>query len=271
MKAATYATLNVLVIVMLTIVSEVGGGIYLVTLILSIFLGKKFGKYKYLFSLTTFGTLWIISFLWFVPFLAEKYNRVPLPVYASANAPLRPVSIIFPVLFRNYVSPTLKKELIRTALIIHKKYGRNIVYLDACFPLGKKVPLLPHLSHDDGQKVDLAFFYKNKENDLPAPPPSPIGYWVYSPPLSGEFQPCKKTKSFLRWDMNFMQSFSKNAILDTEQTANILVELLESKTVHKIFLEPHLKQRLQINDSRIRFQGCNAARHDDHLHVQGMY
>ncbi|MBB3160132.1 hypothetical protein FHS25_000564 [Rhizobium laguerreae] len=38
--------------------------------------------------------------------------------------------------------------------------------------------------------------------------------------------------------------------------------------LRKIFIEPHLKNALGIADSHIRFQGCRAARHDDHIHIQ---
>jgi len=36
----------------------------------------------------------------------------------------------------------------------------------------------------------------------------------------------------------------------------------------KIFIEPHLVKRLKLASNKIRFQGCRAVRHDDHLHVQ---
>ena len=37
----------------------------------------------------------------------------------------------------------------------------------------------------------------------------------------------------------------------------------------KILLEPHLAHRLGVEGRpNIRFQGCRAARHDDHIHVQ---
>ncbi|MFT5619364.1 MAG: hypothetical protein ACI85I_002607, partial [Arenicella sp.] len=37
----------------------------------------------------------------------------------------------------------------------------------------------------------------------------------------------------------------------------------------KVFIEPHLKTRLGLeNYSKIRFHGCQAVRHDDHIHVQ---
>lgn len=38
--------------------------------------------------------------------------------------------------------------------------------------------------------------------------------------------------------------------------------------VMKIFVEPHLQRKLGAYDAKIRFQGCRAARHDDHIHFQ---
>jgi hypothetical protein len=39
-------------------------------------------------------------------------------------------------------------------------------------------------------------------------------------------------------------------------------------SIEKVFIEPHLKNRLQLTSPKVRFQGCHAARHDDHVHVQ---
>ena len=36
----------------------------------------------------------------------------------------------------------------------------------------------------------------------------------------------------------------------------------------KVFIEPHLRRRLGVESSKLRFQGCRAARHDDHIHMQ---
>jgi hypothetical protein len=48
----------------------------------------------------------------------------------------------------------------------------------------------------------------------------------------------------------------------------LIDELSRSRAIGKILLEPHLRDRLGLTSSKIRFQGCNAARHDDHLHLQ---
>jgi hypothetical protein len=35
-----------------------------------------------------------------------------------------------------------------------------------------------------------------------------------------------------------------------------------------VFVEPYLAARLGVTAPAIRFQGCRAARHDDHIHFQ---
>jgi murein endopeptidase len=49
----------------------------------------------------------------------------------------------------------------------------------------------------------------------------------------------------------------------------LLVEvLLKFDNMEKIFIEPHLKSRLGLTNSKIRYHGCGAVRHDDHIHIQ---
>lgn len=47
--------------------------------------------------------------------------------------------------------------------------------------------------------------------------------------------------------------------------ANLIVQ---QKEVGKLFIEPHLKHRLGLTSSKVRFHGCQAVRHDDHIHFQ---
>jgi hypothetical protein len=54
-------------------------------------------------------------------------------------------------------------------------------------------------------------------------------------------------------------------ILRTKALVNMFVSEYE---IGKIFIEPHLKTRLKLTSDKIRFHGCQAVRHDDHIHVQ---
>jgi hypothetical protein len=151
--------------------------------------------------------------------------------------------------------------------------------LDAGFPFLDGFPLLPHLSHDDGRKVDLAFYYQGADGTYrPGALPSPIGYWGFTPPRPGEPQPCAEsgTPFTLRWDMGWFQFLVRDDLaLDEARTVAALRWLVaegdSGGRLDRILLEPHLKQRLGLKSERIRFQGCRAARHDDHFHIESRY
>ena len=55
---------------------------------------------------------------------------------------------------------------------------------------------------------------------------------------------------------------------DEERTKALVLLFAANQSIGKIFIEPHLKQRLHLTSNKIRFHGCRAVRHDDHLHVQ---
>ncbi|MEM7124392.1 MAG: hypothetical protein AAF563_24160, partial [Pseudomonadota bacterium] len=84
--------------------------------------------------------------------------------------------------------------------------------------------------------------------------------------------PCVDTDGVsLRWDMAWLQPLWPDLALDEQRNAAMLNWLTGPGREHgvtKIFLEPHLVERLGISDPMIRFQGCAAARHDDHIHIE---
>jgi murein endopeptidase len=66
-----------------------------------------------------------------------------------------------------------------------------------------------------------------------------------------------------------MPQGSKGDFLFYPQKTKALVELFANDSrIGKIFIEPHLQLRLHITSNKIRFHGCRAVRHDDHIHVQ---
>ncbi len=102
------------------------------------------------------------------------------------------------------------------------------------------------------------------------PPPSPLGYWVYAGPRVGEAQPCRGERATLRWDFDWVQPLFASVQTDRAQTAVLLDGLLRHgppRGLRKILFEPHLRDRLGVDSALVRFQGCRAARHDDHLHL----
>jgi hypothetical protein len=141
--------------------------------------------------------------------------------------------------------------------------GAEIAYLDAAFPFFDWFPMLPHISHGNGRKVDLALFFEGRTGT-----PSPIGYWGFVQPRPGDPRPCRRHAGFLRWDVSWLQPFLPKARLDPDRSRRLLIRLAEDPKVRRILIEPHLRARLGLTHPKIRFQGCWAARHDDHMHIE---
>jgi hypothetical protein len=254
----------------LTVLTQVGG----VLLWLSLPVLAKVPSFTPLKRRTTqcfvFSVLYGLCIVLVLPVLAPLNGRVPLPWFATSTVPLKPANFGYCLLARNYVRPPVRQLLERTALTVSQQFpGTTLHYLDANFPFLNGFPLLPHLSHHDGRKVDLAFFYQDTQTKTPLPsPPSPIGYWAYEQPTANEPQPCRGIHSWLRWNFDWFQPLFASAEIDPERTRVMAQTLLAEPTVQKMLIEPHLKARLRLQSSKVRFQGCGAARHDDHIHVQ---
>ena len=57
-------------------------------------------------------------------------------------------------------------------------------------------------------------------------------------------------------------------IFDKNKTSTLIKVILSYQNTRRIFLEPYLKQKLNLgNFNKIRFHGCQAVRHDDHIHL----
>lgn len=225
--------------------------------------GLKLGTFLALYTLTTFVL---------VPFIARPFGRVPLPVNEQGS--LKPLTLLTPLLNRHYVRPELRQIAREAALRMTEKFpGTTVNYLDANFPFLDRFPLIPHLSHNDGEKLDLAFFYDDKAGMDSNENPSFIGYGVNEDPLPGE----ENTAAFCAqkgyWQYSFLtalvpQGNKTDFTFDAERTGALINLLASSEGIGKIFIEPHLKQRLRLKSDKIRFHGCQAVRHDDHLHIQ---
>ena len=213
-------------------------------------------------------------FSWFiVPNIAPIFGRVALPCFSTDDLAIKPGNILFCALNRNYVVPGLKDLLIGLSKNMANKHeGFAIMYLDANLPFIDGFPLIPHLSHNDGRKVDLAFPYWVKKSHASFDDiASPIGYWAFEFPRDNEKDACHGSGGLLRWNFRWLQGLFDEVEIDPAKTREILTWLTsgrDSNHVRKLFIEPHLKQRLGVNSGKIRFQGCHAARHDDHIHVE---
>jgi hypothetical protein len=262
-----YLLLHLLMVVLLTVTTQVGGLCYVAVLVLRSVLHLKKMTSLLAFLLIYGGFSWLI-----VPILSPVFGRVPLPVAGT----LRPLNIMTCALNRHYVTPQLKRQLAEVARKMNDGFpGTDVNYLDANFPFFIGFPLFPHLSHDDGKKVDLAFFYTEKASgERSAGNPSFIGYGAFDAPLGDEVNYPEKCSSqgFAMYNMlDFMRIFidDDKYEVDVERTTYLIRMLAKDPATSKIFIEPHLKTRWNLKQyKKIRFQGCHSVRHDDHIHSQ---
>jgi len=250
--------------IVLTIITQVGGLIFLLTLWIN-----RVWKIDFrLKSFLIFSVLYLISTFLIVPKIAPIFGRE----IVINTEKIEPTSYLTILLNRNYVKPELNILLKETEKNLHNTIIK-IKYLDACFPFINKFPLLPHLSHNDGKKIDISFVYEDSQGDITNDKKSISGYGVFVPLKKGEYNQTKscKQKGYFQYDYPKYLTLGKiNEELKFSEsgTKKIIEAFLKSKKLSKLFIEPNLKKRLNLSDSRVRNHGCRAVRHDDHIHIQ---
>jgi len=262
----------ILLFALLTLLTQVGGVVLLITLAGSLLIRRfvDHSMVKRFMSPLLFIVLYAVTIVVVVPPLAKQYGRVALPW--SGN--LQPLTIWTCLLNRHYVTPSLKEMVTEATEVFLKEHpGRTVNYLDANFPFKNEFPLWPHLSHDDGRKLDIAFFYATHSGEVTSEVPSAIGYGVCEGPLPGEVNYPERCAAKGYWQYSLLaklipQGRKSLYTFDGEATADFATLLVKDHRTQKLFLEPHLKERLKLRSSKIRFHGCQAVRHDDHIHVQ---
>lgn len=223
-----------------------------------------------LLRVSAFLALYLVATLVLTPYLASKLGRVPLPRLEETR--LKPANSFLWIANRNYVKPELKELLMQATGSLPQ--GVKIVYLDANFPFLDGFPMIGHLSHNDGEKIDLAFIYSNKSGDYLNRGKSFSGYGIVEEPISGEAdqsEVCAR-QGFWQYSLSSDLTFyerHKDYKFDNDANKRLLVALATNAKTGKIFIEPHLESRLNLTAfSKVRFHGCHAARHDDHIHLQ---
>ena len=259
----------------LTLLTQVGGVVYLLSLLFHKYLnGWSTNKvFVNTIKCALFLVIYCVATFLVVPGIAKSFGRVPLPMTQRDH--LRPLNIITCILNRHYVKMEMRKIAFDVANQMNEKYpGTCINYLDANFPFFDSFPLFPHLSHDDGKKLDLSFCYRNTNTDqFTNDCPSFIGYGICEEPLPREEDmPCSCSKQGF-WQYTFMskiipQGNKKKFTFDESKTRSLIDLFIDKPSIEKIFIEPHLKTRLRLSSNKVRFHGCQAVRHDDHIHVQ---
>ena len=248
---------HILAILGLTALTQVGGLSWLVAL-----LARGWRRY-----LLFFGAYAVLSTA--AGIAAPVFGRERLPCFTDAEVPLASASPVYCAMNRSYVTPQTRRMLEALARdMAHRHPGTVTLTLDGSFPF-TRMPLLPHLSHRDGRR-DLAFQYTDADGSyLSAATRSPLGYFAFEP--SSEPETCPHHLVSLRWDLAWLQPLWPDLPLDRDRTVAMVRWLTgegRSHGVVRVVLEPHLVRSLGVADPMIRFQGCNAARHDDHLHVE---
>ena len=265
--------LHLLWFALLTLLTQIGGLIWLVSLGVSRWLGRKL-SFRFL-NVLVFISLYLLTTIIAVPFAAGRVGRVPLPVFA--NPYLKPENLLFALLNRHYVLPELRRALEDVALQMQTQYpGAVVWYMDANFPFIDGYPLEPHFSHKDGKKVDIAFYWKDKATGkLVDGTPSPIGYGACAEPLPREYDYAADCESKGYWYISLDKTLSepffdkKKYSFEPAMTSELALLLVENQSVGKVLIQTHLEKRLGLERyNKFRQQGCKAARHDDHFHVQ---
>jgi hypothetical protein len=268
--------IGALVLVILTLLTQVGGLIFLLAWAIVRFAcpGSLQGWRRSASIGALFLALYVGVSLFVVPAWAALAGRVPLPCHAGADRPFAAAHPLYCVLNRHYVDRrlvTLLTELSREVDRAHP--GTLTLYLDGNFPFLDGFPLLPHLSHGDGRKLDIAYYYAERGGAyLPGELRLPIGYWAFKQPGPGDASPCVGSSWLsLRWDMRWLQGRYPDRPLEPERTRAALRWLVTEGPqfgVERVFIEPYLAARLGVASPVLGFQGCRAARHDDHIHLQ---
>lgn len=257
--------IHLTLILILTALTQVGGLIYFLTLITI----RKF-KLSPTTSTTVFLATYLATTLLVTPLIAPIFGRKSLPLTGN----LRPLNFGTCLLNRHYVKPELQEQMkVISDKMMNKFEGTTTNYLDANFPFFNGFPLIPHLSHNDGKKLDIAFYYTSS-NERTNDAPGFIGYGVYDDPKQREpdYPSTCKQKGYWQYGLlsAIVPQWEKDKFeVDIERTRELIKLLAEDNLTSKIFIEPHLKERWGLNGySNIRFHGCQAVRHDDHIHTQ---
>lgn len=252
---------HIAVIVALTIFTQIGGVLWL------LWFGTTRWRQNTVNNYLGFTVTYLLFSAFIVPRIAPFFGREPL--VTSDN--IQSVSFLTQLFNRHYVVPELNNVLVEASEQLPTEV--QIRSLDANFPFINGFPLFPHLSHNDGKKLDLAFVYLNGAGEVANQSPSRIGYGVFEKPETHEFNQAEFCKDRGYWQYSFTKYFTLGTPrpgleFSNVHTRQVLVKFVNDDRVGKIFVERHLVERMGLSSDKLRFQGCGAVRHDDHIHIQ---
>jgi hypothetical protein len=138
-----------------------------------------------------------------VPILAPLNSRSALPIF---NDYIAPHNLRYVLLCRNYIHADLFDYMaFHSENYDNAISGLQLIYLDAGFPFIHRLPLLPHLSHNDGRKIDIAFPYLTKAGAAVNSHTFLLAYGVYKESLEPEITQAQNVKMLESYSM-IMQS-----------------------------------------------------------------
>ncbi|PIB34247.1 hypothetical protein BFP72_01770 [Reichenbachiella sp. 5M10] len=247
--------------VILTVFTQIGG----IALLVGVFACKHI-KFRFNRLVLPLAAYAIFTFV-ITPIVAPLCGRERV----KNSDKIKPTSFATILLNRNYVKPALNTLLFNTAEQLPSDF--ELKYLDANFPFINKFPLLPHLSHSDGKKIDISLMYQSSDGQQTNRKPSRTGYGVFVEPTASEYNQTLECKRMGYYQYDFPKYLTLGTVnsdirFSTQYTKTLIEALLKSSQLQKLFVEKHLTSRMDLSDSRIRFQGCRAVRHDDHIHIQ---
>ena len=265
--APATAGLLVFLALLLTAVTQIGGLVLWFCIPVFTWTGRRLGDHGRGLRAGACVGIFAVAYLGVsfaaVP-LAGAFGRAPLDCGLNGAATYGPRTIWTCLLNRHYATLPARQALRKVSAELSADFKEPwVAYLDAGFPFLDWFPMFPHISHGDGRKIDLALIYERG-----AATPSPVGYFGFVQPRPGDSRPCIGRGGWLRWDMAWLQPLLPEMELDEHATAELPRRLAASPSVRRILVEPHLKVRLGFDHPKLRFQGCAAARHDDHIHIE---
>lgn len=256
---------HIILFVFLTVVTQIGGLVLLVSNALSFKIRKSY-RFK---KTIVFLAIYLFSTLIVVPLIAPMFGREK--VIHDEN--ISPTTYATVLLNRNYVIPELN-DLLQAAAIQLSSDGIALKYLDANFPFVNGFPLIPHLSHSDGKKIDISFVYSDRGTSVDSKKKKSLsGYGVFEGPKGIEIDQISECIQRGYWQYDYPKYFTFGSINKDLEFSNrlnfrLIQSFLKQDKLGKIFLEPHLKNRLGLKHKKIRYHGCQSVRHDDHIHIQ---
>ncbi|WP_246749423.1 hypothetical protein [Agrobacterium rosae] len=205
------------IFIILTVLTQIVGLAYL----LSVFAASKTSMRRWFAKFSVFIAFYAVATV-SANVIAPSFGRVPVSCLGDDGDNLAVRSAIYCLLNRNYVTPSMLNLVSALADDVNRKFpGTTTVVLDGNFPFWDGFPLLPHLSHADGRKLDISFYYKDYSGAfVNRATRSPIGYFAFEPPSSGDEQPCEGRHDLLttRWNFDWLQPFFPTHRIEEKRT-----------------------------------------------------